>query len=130
MMTDQTMAGRRLFDCGMCDFNAGRYFEAHDHWEDLWHRLRGPDRRFVQALIHITVGAYHYGNSNSRGASSQWRKACEKLARYPDGHWGIDTSGWREWIARYLAEPSLPSHPRDLPFDTKRFPDQLLLAPE
>lgn len=125
-----TIEGRRLFDSGLRDFVAGRYFEAHDSWEDLWLRLRGPDRRFVQALIHITVGAYHYGNSNSRGASSQWRKACEKLARYPEGHWGIDTAGWREWIARYLTDTSLQSHPRDLPFDTKRFPGDLPLTPE
>ena len=125
---DQTEA-RRLFETGMSEFNDGRYFEAHDLWEELWHVLRGPDRRYLQALIHLAVGAYHHENGNAKGAGSQWQKALVKLEPYPDPHWGIATAPWRIWIPDYINGVSVDQHPRRLVFEPAGFPSRLSLAP-
>jgi predicted metal-dependent hydrolase len=120
---------RLLFDQGLADFRAGKFFEAHDIWEELWQELRGPDRLFLQGLIHLAVGAYHRDNGNHRGATSQWRKAVLKLERYPEGHWGVDTSRWRAWTRLYQDDQSRHDHPDGLPFDPAGFPTVLPLAP-
>jgi hypothetical protein len=126
---DQAEA-RRLFEAGLTEFNAGRYFEAHDIWEELWHALRGPDRRFLQALIHLAVGAYHHEDNNVKGAQSQRQKALAKLNPYPDLHWGVATTSWRAWISGYLGSASVGDHPSRLVFDPAGFPSRLPLAPE
>ncbi|MBD3299718.1 MAG: DUF309 domain-containing protein [candidate division Zixibacteria bacterium] len=117
-----------FFDDGFREFSEGLYFEAHDTWEEFWHRLRGPDRRFLQALIHLAVGAYHYENGNTSGARSQWGKCRDKLRPYPEGHWGVDASEWITWIEAYLADRSLPPFPPALRFKQSEFPPNLTMA--
>lgn len=121
--------GRRLFFEGMREFRLGRYFEAHDLWEEFWQELRGPDRIFVQALIHLAVGAYHYENKNMNGAHSQLRKAAVKLAKYPDGHWGITAIEWLNWIEGILDNRTPPIPGEGLAFEVSRFPCSLPMAP-
>ena len=127
---DRALLAKRLFEEGRGEFLAGRYFEAHDIWEDFWHSLRGPDRRYLQGLIHLAVGAYHYGNGNSAGARSQWKKAVVKVGEYPKCHWGVDVSAWVQWIGAYLDGNVMGPLPVELPFQTDRFPSLLPLAPE
>ena len=74
---------------GIREFNAGRFFEAHDVLEDLWHGYREPDRVFLQALIHSAVGLYHLENDNFKGARSQLRKACSKLEAFRPTYWRV-----------------------------------------
>jgi hypothetical protein len=78
----------RFFE-GIREFNEGRYFEAHDVLEDLWHGYRESDRVFLQALIHSAVGLYHLENDNFKGARSQLSKACSKIEPYRPEHWGV-----------------------------------------
>jgi hypothetical protein len=121
--------GRRLFAEGVREFCAGGYFEAHDLWEEFWQELRGPDRRFVQGLIHLAVGTYHFQNGNVKGASSQLAKAATKLSKYPAVHWGVDTRAWRKW-ARMVSEHQFDEGPpAGLEFDSSLFPAQLPMAP-
>ena len=63
---------------GLAHFRAADYFAAHDAWEEVWQGLRGRQRLFWQAMIQLTVGAYHYTNGNMRGCQGQWSKALEK----------------------------------------------------
>ncbi len=74
---------------GIREFNEGRFFEAHDILEDLWHGYREPDRVFLQALIHSAVGFYHLENDNFKGAWSQFSKACLKIEPYRPEYWGV-----------------------------------------
>ena len=66
---------------GLAHFRAAEYFAAHDAWEEVWQGLRGRQRLFWQAMIQLTVGAYHYTNGNGRGCRGQWSKALEKCRR-------------------------------------------------
>lgn len=121
--------GKRLFFEGMQEFSAGGYFEAHDLWEEFWQELRGPDRVFVQALIHLAVGTYHFENGNRNGAHSQLGKAASKLAKYPHGHWGVNTEEWLTWIESVLADRAAMRPANGLKFDQNKFPAQVPMAP-
>lgn len=121
--------GKRLFAEGVRQFCEGGYFEAHDLWEEFWQELRGPDRVFVQALIHLAVGTYHFENGNMKGAKSQLGKAATKLAKYPAGHWGVTTTRWVEW-AKSVVDGHATSIPSGgIAFLSERFPATLPMAP-
>lgn len=45
----------------------GRYFEAHEVWEEVWHRERGESRKALQGLIQIAAGLHKAGLGQSRG---------------------------------------------------------------
>lgn len=77
------------FHRGIAEFNAHRFFEAHDVLEELWHEYREDDRRFLQGLIQLAVGYYHLENWNYHGCRSLLRKAVEKLLPYAPAHQGI-----------------------------------------
>ena len=75
---------------GIKFFNEGRYFEAHEAWEDLWRSARGPLRLFYQGLVQAAVGQYHLAEGNLNGAGAQLQKSLSKLEQYPDRFCRID----------------------------------------
>jgi predicted metal-dependent hydrolase len=78
---------------GINFFNEGRYFEAHEVWEDLWRETEGPLRRFYQGLVQAAVGLHHFGRGNKAGGNSQLRKAVVNLSTDPAGAHGLDGGG-------------------------------------
>ena len=42
-----------LFLRGLEAYHSGEYFDAHEHWEDLWSDYHFEDRRFIQGLIQM-----------------------------------------------------------------------------
>ena len=81
-----------LLDDGINFFNAGRYFDAHEAWEDLWRESGGPLRLFYQGLVQAAVGMHHLSQGNLNGAQAQLRKALEKLQQYPETFCRIDNA--------------------------------------
>src|SRR5438552_3190769 len=75
---------------GINFFNAGRYFEAHERWEDLWRSTEGPLRLFYQGLIQAAVGLHHLSRGNLNGARAQITKSVAKLEEYPASFCQID----------------------------------------
>ncbi len=75
---------------GIEEFNVGCYFEAHEVLEDLWHEYRETDRTFLQGLIQLSAGFYHFQCANMKGATSQLTKGIKKLEPYKPQHFGID----------------------------------------
>src|SRR5262245_17599079 len=72
-----------LFLAGLNFFNDGRYFEAHEAWEDLWRQTSGPAKRFYQGLIQAAVGLHHLHHDNRTGARSQLTKSLANLEGAP-----------------------------------------------
>jgi predicted metal-dependent hydrolase len=72
-----------LLSEGINFFNSGRYFEAHERWEDLWRITRGPLRLFYQGLIQAAVGLHHLSQGNLNGGRAQITKSVAKLSEYP-----------------------------------------------
>ena len=68
-------------------FNAGRYWDAHEAWEEAWMPdRRGVDSGFFKGLIQVAAGCLHYGRHNRRGAVNKWRSGCDYLRAYPAAH--------------------------------------------
>lgn len=85
-----TSEDRDGFAKGVTAFRDGDYYLAHDLWEAVWHSYSPSDRRFLQGLIHIAVGAYHLQCGNRKGCRSQFRKAADKIGLFAPRHWGIE----------------------------------------
>ena len=73
-------------------FNDGRFFVCHEVLEEVWTPERGPRRLFLQSLIHLAVGLYHWERANPAGAIRQFRKGLRKLSAYLPACEGIDTA--------------------------------------
>jgi predicted metal-dependent hydrolase len=94
---------------GIIFFNAGRYFEAHEAWEDMWRAAGGPLRLFYQGLVQAAVGLHHLSQGNQNGAAAQLRKSLSKLDQYPDRFCDINNrrlvDDLRRVLDRMTSEP-------------------------
>ena len=81
-------------NAGVEHFNAGRFWHAHEDWEDLWKSLKGNASQEiidgVQGLIQIAAMLLNHERKKSRGVSSLWIKSSAKLEPVIDGLFGID----------------------------------------
>ncbi len=85
-------------------FNAGRYWDAHEAWEEAWTPDRsGPDRGFYKGLIQVAAGCLHYGRRNRRGAVNKWRSGAGYLRPYLPRHRGVELEPLVERVDRFLA---------------------------
>jgi hypothetical protein len=75
---------RRLLDAGRDCFNRGEFYEAHEHWEDLWNEIDDPDRRWVQGLIQIATGLHKLKSYRSDVCATLFTKALAKLHDAPE----------------------------------------------
>ena len=74
---------------GIEHFNAGRYFQAHEAWEEGWHPSPEPERDFWQGLTQVAVGLTHRMRGNAHGCATLLRRGAQKLAKYGDTHMGL-----------------------------------------
>jgi len=82
---------------GLQCYHSEQFFEAHEHWEDLWRPAVGEDRLLLQALIQLTVAYCHRQRGNDRGYRSLLSKSLARLAVLPGNSNGAE-------IATLLAE--------------------------
>lgn len=72
-------------------FNAGRFWDAHEAWEESWMPDRhGPDGDFYKGLIQLAAGYLHASRRNRRGALNKLRGGAGYLERYRPNHLGVD----------------------------------------
>jgi predicted metal-dependent hydrolase len=83
------------FRRGIEQFNAGRFFEAHETWEEVWLRTPEPERTFLQGIIQMAAAFHHYSRGNTRGARSLLEASLTRLARFPPAHRGIQLAALR-----------------------------------
>ena len=75
---------------GIRYFNAAKYFEAHEAWEEIWMRSSGDSRLFFQLLIQAAVCLHHYERGNLRGARGLYDRVLDKVARIPGVYFSLD----------------------------------------
>jgi predicted metal-dependent hydrolase len=91
------------FAAGVRHFNASRFFEAHEAFENLLEQVEGDDRwELLLALIQVAVG-YHKCTSGHPGAERMLRLGLEKLAPFPALTAGVDVDALRTRVAEDLA---------------------------
>lgn len=74
---------------GVENFNAGRFFESHEFWEDLWREEPLREADFVQGLIQVAAGLVHFQRQNVQGAVALVERGVARLERYPQRHRGV-----------------------------------------
>ena len=86
-------AGARLFD-------AGRFFDAHEVWEDAWRAETGASRLALQGLIQIAAG-FHKGLV--QGRPSGMVRLLDTGLRRLEASGGIDGLDLSAFLAEVVA---------------------------
>ena len=81
-----------LFIKGVELFNKKEFYDAHEYWEELWLEYYLEDKKFVQALIQLTVAYYHLSTGNKKGALSLFNKSLDKMKTFTPDNRGIDVN--------------------------------------
>ena len=79
-----TVPDLALFEEGVNRFDDGRFWDAHESWEDLWNEMKrsGCHRMeilAIQGLIQTAALLLHHERRNLRGVLNQWKKLQPKL---------------------------------------------------
>jgi predicted metal-dependent hydrolase len=90
------------FLTGVSLFNARKFFQAHEVWEELWLAGLEPEKSFLQGLIQLAAACHHHRRGNPRGARSLATTGLAKLARFPDDHRGLALAKLRSDADRWL----------------------------
>ncbi len=81
------------FRKALAAYAAGRFFEAHELWEDLWRDEADVfHRNFVQALIQVAAAMHKLGQGGTTGPLHLLERALIRLEGVRDGYAGIAVS--------------------------------------
>lgn len=105
---------------GAADYNAGRFWHAHESWEKAWHALRAEgqlaEADYVQAMVWVTAAFENFKRGKPEGARRQLAKASVVLRRLQGLGEGLglaDEAGFVAAVAR-AAEGEGPAPRLDL----------------
>ena len=93
---------------GVVYFNKGRYFDAHESWEDLWRESTGAPRLYYQGLVQVAVGLHHLSTGNISGGTRVVRRGLDKLEGRPGRYRGIDNRRFVADIRNAIEAPECP----------------------
>ena len=93
----------RLFRKGLEAFNSGLFYEAHEHWEEVWLDTPDPEKMFLQGLIQVAAAFHHYSRANRQGTHNLLRAGLTKVERFPHVHGGLELEPLRVAVRRWLA---------------------------
>ena len=108
---------------GIEHFNAMRFWEAHESWEEIWLHAEGDPRQFLQGLIQLAAAYHHMKRGTLRGGVRLFDAAMRRLGEFPEGYGGVAKQAAieaalldREWaVARLEADPAGTFAPRAYP---------------
>lgn len=89
---------------GIEHFNARRYFEAHEVWEEVWLRSTGDTKLFYQMLIQAAVGLHHYERGNARGGRGMFKAVTDKLQRLPAVFMSLSLADFSKQYRSFFSE--------------------------
>ncbi len=92
---------------GLTLYRAGRWFDAHEVWEQAWKGEVGRNKETLRALIQVAAALVKHADGNPRGPSKLLAKARDTMAEVTSGcaSWlGIDLIGLSAEIDRALAD--------------------------
>lgn len=79
------------FQLGCDEFNACRFFECHEFFEEIWQQEDGDVRDLYKGLIQIAAGFVHISRGNYTGADRLCRTALGYLEPFrASGAMGFD----------------------------------------
>ncbi len=84
-----TKEAEEKFRKGLQQFNRGRFFDAHETWEEIWLASPEPEKAFLQGIIQVAAAFHHYARGNRAGTQSLLEAGLKKLERFPKNHRGL-----------------------------------------
>jgi predicted metal-dependent hydrolase len=78
---------------GIEQFNAHRFWEAHEAWEQYWLTAGGDVKLFLQGLIQLAAAYHHVQRGTFRGGIRLFDAALLKLQGFPAQYAGVDRTG-------------------------------------
>ncbi len=108
---------RAAFQHGIELFNQGKFFDAHEVWEDVWRAAPAEEKKFLQGLIQVAVALHHDSRGNLEGAQSLLQRAARNLSDYLDSFAGLDLGGIRAAVTG--CQDSLRSGALLVPFEIR-----------
>jgi len=77
---------------GIALFNSGKFWEAHEAWEEIWMNHPEDGRFFIQGLIQLAAAYHQLGKKVYRGVVIHLKQAQERLKLFPSDFLGIEVS--------------------------------------
>jgi hypothetical protein len=87
---------------GVVLFNARKFWEAHEVWEEIWQSHPEDGRFFIQGLIQLAAAYHQLHRRIHRGFAIHLARAQERLVLFPDTFLGIDVKALREAVGPWL----------------------------
>lgn len=115
---------------GVAAFNAGDYFEQHEHFEHAWIAEPRPIRELYQGILQVGVAFYQIQQGNWAGALKMFRRGLPRLRGLPPVCQGIHLARFRAVAEAIHAEITELGPDRLAEFDQSRFPQIELVEPE
>ncbi len=72
----------------MQELRRGRFWHAHEAWEEDWQTTRDP---VVRGMIQLAAALFHLRRGNQAGAERLYERALGQLARAGPVHRGLPT---------------------------------------
>ena len=106
----------RLFRAGIDLFNQGRFFAAHEAWEEIWRSTTPEPKGLFQGLIQVAAALHqHLDLQRTEGPRRTLAKARRNLEPFAPAALGIDIAdllaqvgGWEAWLERPEGDPPPP----------------------
>jgi len=103
----------RLFQAGIDLFNRGRFFEAHEAWEEIWRSTTPEPKGLFQGLVQVAAALHqHLDLRRTEGPRRTLAKARRNLEPFAPAALGIDVGDllarvgeWEGWLAGREGEP-------------------------
>jgi predicted metal-dependent hydrolase len=115
MNADPLARGVELFD-------AARYEEAHEAFEELWLASESGDADFFKGLIQACIALHHFQRGNLDGARKLYSGHRRLLAAFLPQHRGIDVERLLALMQEFL-RPCLRARPGEaVPFRAEAAP--------
>ena len=92
----------RLFQKGLESFNSAHFYDAHEHWEEVWLETTNPEKMFLQGLIQVAAAYHHYSRANCLGTKNLLLAGLLKLDRFPEQHRGLEIEPLRVAVRLWL----------------------------
>ncbi len=89
------------FEEGVNHFNARRFWEAHESWEEIWLEADADVEQFLQGLIQLTAAYHHLQRGTFRGGVRLIDAALRRLSGYPDHFWNLERAPAEESARRH-----------------------------
>jgi len=103
-------------------YHSGRYWHAHEAWEEVWRTANEPYRSFLKGLIQVAAALIQSDKGKWNGALNLLKRAQGYLNQCPEKLWGVDLTKLREQVNVFKNEVAKLSQGQKAKFNWKLKP--------